>query len=187
MGETSKARSRRNQEDFFGKYCNGLGIDIGSGDDKLVVDNPNDWIEVDPWDFEQGDANYMEGVPDQKYDFVYSSHCIEHIATPEVALRHWLRILKTGGYLIVFMPHRDLYEKRKNLPSTFNLDHKFFIMPDKGEEPDTIGFRELVEKTWPDGEVEIEYIKTCDVGWFEKPGHSPLDAEYSIEAVLKKN
>ncbi len=50
---------------------------------------------------------------------------------PKVALKNWWRVLKPGGYLIIYLPHRDLYEKKKNLPSRFNTNHTHFFLIDE--------------------------------------------------------
>jgi SAM-dependent methyltransferase len=63
-------------------------------------------------------------VEDEKYDTVFSSHCIEHMRNPLEALLNWYRVLKPGGYLIVLAPEEDLYEQH-NWPSLFNDDHKW--------------------------------------------------------------
>ncbi|MBS1703280.1 MAG: methyltransferase domain-containing protein [Armatimonadetes bacterium] len=183
MAETSKARARRLQSGFFENYCQGRGIDIGVG----RIDSPAaDPVlpDVDTWDQDDGDATFMKGVPDETYDFVYTSHLIEHIANCYLGLLNWWRILKPGGYLIINGPHRDLYEKNRELPSRWNYDHKFFLLPEKHDLPFTIGLRPLVLGALPD--AEIIYIQEC------RDGHTiddPLihsDGEYSIEMVIRK-
>src|SRR5258708_29253972 len=92
--ETTKAKGRRQRDGFFQKYCNGSGLDIGFGGD-LLSDN------CAGWDFEHGDAQFLRGVPDSKYDFVYASHTLEHMVSVEISLRNWWRVLKPGGFLII--------------------------------------------------------------------------------------
>ena len=46
-------------------------------------------------------------LPDGAYDFVLSSHMLEHSANPLKALREWLRLLKPGGTLFLVLPHRE--------------------------------------------------------------------------------
>jgi SAM-dependent methyltransferase len=175
--ETSKARPRREAEGFFETYCKGNGIDIGFGGD-LLVENCRGW------DLEDGDAQLMEGVSDESYDFVYSSHTLEHLPDPELALANWWRIIKPGGHLIVCVPHRDLYEKKKTLPSRWNLDHKHFFMPEADEPPDTIGVTSLIKRVVPDG--DIIYVKECDQGHTITDPETHSDGEYSVEAIVQK-
>lgn len=41
---------------------------------------------------------------DESYDFVLSSHVIEHIFDPIGAMKEWLRVIKTGGYVFTICP-----------------------------------------------------------------------------------
>jgi SAM-dependent methyltransferase len=43
----------------------------------------------------------------ESYDFVLSSHALEHMANPIKALHEWMRILKKGGVLLLCLPDRD--------------------------------------------------------------------------------
>ena len=110
--------------------------------------------DVVGWDKDDGDATFMAGVPDAFCDFVYSSHCLEHISNPYLALKNWWRILKPGGVLIIYVPHRDLYEKKKELPSKWNHDHKFFILPNHDELPYTLGLMPLASSALQNFRVE---------------------------------
>ena len=109
VGETAKAHERRKRENFFVNYCTGEGLDVGYGADLIV---PN----CSGWDFRNGDAQYLAGIEDESFDFVYSSHCLEHMYNVRVALKNWFRVVRKGGYLILAVPHRDLYEKKSNCP-----------------------------------------------------------------------
>ena len=117
MNETSKSAFIR--EFCHGSYLIGRGIDIGAGDDPLKVNRGT----VNAWDKEDGDAQYMAGVPDRSYNFVYSSHCLEHMVDIDVALENWTRILKPLGYLYIVVPDYQLYEQMR-WPSIHNPDHK---------------------------------------------------------------
>lgn len=176
-GETSKAKERRLKENFFNNYCTGKGLDIGYGGD-LICDN------AIGFDFEHGDAQYLSNVLDNQFDFVYSSHTIEHLNDPAIGIRNWYRVLKTGGYLIIYLPHRDLYEKKKTLPSRFNPNHKNYFLIDKDDPPDTIGILSLIQSTLKN--YEIIYVKKCSSGHTITEPDIHSDGEYSIEVVLRK-
>jgi len=175
--ETSKARARREEDGFFGSYCIGRGLDIGYGGDPVTPD-------CDVWDIEHGDAEMLSGIADSIYDFVYSSHTLEHLSNPTTALSNWWRVLKQGGYLILYVPHRDFYEKKKKLPSRWNPDHKFFLLPEKDELPDTLGVKPLIEKSL--NNFDIVYLKECTHGFTRTDPAVHSDGEYSIEAVIQK-
>src|ERR1700761_2813413 len=127
MKECSKSIPRRLRDpNFTCRYFRGNGIDIGGKPDPLAVYSSLLPLvkEIRTWDLEDGDAQYMTGVADQTYDFVHSSHCLEHLHDPIVGLQNWFRILRRGGALIVTIPDEDLYEQGA-FPSTFNRDHKW--------------------------------------------------------------
>jgi ubiquinone/menaquinone biosynthesis C-methylase UbiE len=42
-------------------------------------------------------------------DFVYSAHLLEHVQDFESALREWWRVIKPGGYLVLYLPHKKFY------------------------------------------------------------------------------
>lgn len=124
--ETTKSRLRRLSDDrFVNRYFVGDGIDIGCGDDSLgKYKNTYTGInEVKAWDLPDGDAQLMQGVEDDAYDFVHSSHCLEHMRNPTEAMQNWIRICKPGGHIVITIPEEDLYEQGV-WPSTFNRDHK---------------------------------------------------------------
>jgi SAM-dependent methyltransferase len=175
--ETTKARPRRSSEDFFEKYCLGQGLDVGYGGD-LVSENATGW------DIEDGDASSLDGLADESFNFVYSSHTLEHMPDPVVALKNWWRVLKPGGYLILYVPHRDLFEKKKTLPSHWNLDHKHFFLPEDEEPPVTLGLLPLLQSAI--SPFELVYLKVCSAGHTITYPQFHSDGEYSIEAVLIK-
>jgi SAM-dependent methyltransferase len=62
------------------------------------------------------DASDLPHIPDETYEFVMSSHVIEHIANPIRALKEWRRILTPTGAAIFVVPHRDYtFDHRRSL------------------------------------------------------------------------
>lgn len=176
-GETTRCHARREREGFFEKYCHGEGLDVGYGGDVITP-------MAAGWDLRNGDAQYLAGVEDESFDFVYSSHCIEHMFNVRVALQNWFRVVKPGGYLLLYLPHRDLYEKRKTLPSLFNPDHKHMFLIGRREMPDTLDIVEEITKSLSG--FDIKYVKTCDEGYVKNPPGIQSHGEYSIEVVIQK-
>lgn len=127
MYEASKALLRRLHDNRFAtRYFVGHGIDIGAGPDAL-----GQYTELFPlmrscraWDVADGDAQFLDELTDGAFDFVHSSHCLEHMRDPREAIHHWLRVLKPGGHLVVTVPDEDMYEQGV-FPSPFNPDHKW--------------------------------------------------------------
>lgn len=176
--ETTKAHPRRIREGFFDKYCNGKGIDIGFGGDLIMPD-------AQGWDFEHGDATFLNGIKDESFDYVYSSHTLEHVFDVTITLKNWYRVLKPNGYMILYLPHRDLYEKKKELPSIFNPTHQRFFLIDKDDPPHTVGIVPLLKRKL--NNYDLIYAKECSEGHTITDPLLHSDGEYSIEVVIKKN
>ncbi len=80
------------------KFCKGDGLDIGANQWPLPGAIPVDAIYG-------GDA--ME-LPPGKFDYIFSSHCLEHLVNPVAALEHWRTRLVKGGVLFLYLPHPDM-------------------------------------------------------------------------------
>ena len=111
---------------FTRRYFVGAGVDVGGKPDPLALYQELfcQMSSVKTWDWEDGDAQMMSGVPDNHFDFVHSSHCLEHLVDPLAGLRTWLRVVRDDGYLVITVPDEDLYEQGV-FPSTYNRDHKW--------------------------------------------------------------
>jgi SAM-dependent methyltransferase len=131
MHECSKAVQRRLHDPrFITRFFRGDGIDIGAGNDPLVLYHElfPAMTRCDPWDVLEGNAETMirsngEPLKADAYDFVHASHVLEHMADPWGAVENWTRILKPGGYLVVLVPEWTMYEQQ-TWPSKWNSDHK---------------------------------------------------------------
>lgn len=44
---------------------------------------------------------------DESYDYVISSHVLEHFFDPIGAIKEWLRVIKPGGYVFMIVPKQD--------------------------------------------------------------------------------
>jgi len=177
--ETFKSHPRREKEDFFTKYISGDGIDIGCG--RLYSYAASDKIHESAFahDKDDCDAHLMEIFEDEKFDYVYSSHTLEHLEDPILALKNWHRICKTNGYIIITVPCRYKYEKKKDLPSKWNGDHKRFY--------NVSSLASEVCTALEDYSYKIEYIKDCDEGFdWSIPPEKHSCGEYQIECVIKK-
>lgn len=142
MKETGKAVLRRASDyRYASRYLIGNGIDVGSGDDPLSSYKhmyPN-LASCIGWDVNMGDAQHMASCQDDSFDFVHSSHCLEHLHDPVVGLGNWIRICKPNGHLVLTFPDEDLYEQGL-WPSTKNHDHKhtFTLYKDTSWSPRSI-------------------------------------------------
>lgn len=112
------------------RYTKGKGIDIGCGPWKVM----SHVVGVDniPYGGEHGnnitsDCLALDFFAPGSMDFVFSSHLLEHIWDTQAALKHWWKLLKNGGYLILYLPHKDLYPNMGQ-PGA-NPDHKHDFTP----------------------------------------------------------
>ena len=198
MHESSKSIFGKIRDSRYAtRYIVGDGIDIGAGPDSIAH-----YYELFPlmrscrtWDMPDGDAELMGSIKDNTFDFVHSSHCLEHMRNPSIALDNWLRILKPGGYMICLIPDEDLYEQGE-FPSTFNTDHKhtFTIHKRKSWSKNSINLFDLLSNA--DCPIEIKKIELLDATfrydlnrYIQKPRFdqtlTPI-GECAIEFVIKK-
>lgn len=144
MDETSKTKTVWGS--FEHNIIKGSGIDIGCGPDPIAA-------QVRKFDLEDGDANRITHYVREQFDFVYSSHCLEHMREPAKAILEWWELVRPGGHMIFIVPDEDLYEQGV-FPSRFNADHKatFTISKAKSWSPVSINVLDLA-RTIPNSEI----------------------------------
>ena len=52
------------------------------------------------------EATDLHEIADDQYDFLLSSHSLEHTANPIKALKEWIRVIKPGGKLVLILPDK---------------------------------------------------------------------------------
>ena len=75
-------------------FCRGNGLDVGAGKWPFPGATPIDLSSG-------GDAM---ALPPGEFDFIFSSHCLEHLINPVAALEHWKDRLRSGGVLFLYLP-----------------------------------------------------------------------------------
>lgn len=128
MKEASKAARRRALDSnpvYSGKAFVGKGLDVGCGDDMITIAQYPNATEIVGYDHILGntDAQTLDEIFDNSFDFIHSSHCLEHCSNPKEALLNWIRVVKPGGFIVICVPDELLYEQGR-WPSMFNHDHK---------------------------------------------------------------
>jgi len=105
------------------KWCKGYGIDVGAGKWPLPGAIPVDKTRTE-------DAYHLDRFADESLDFVFSSHCLEHLRFWRSALALWVSKLKIGGILFLYVPHPDmkLWHPREPWVGT---GHKWIVKPEK--------------------------------------------------------
>jgi len=150
--EVDKCRSR------LIKYCQGTGIDIGCGGNKITQDAIGiDIRKLDGVTIVRDASDISNLFPNGSLDYVFSSHFLEHLTAPQVALNSWWKSIKDGGYLVLYLPHPDLYKGN-------NSDHKNMFYPDN-----------IITRLKTIGEFAVIVNQTYST-----------NNEYSFELVLRK-
>ena len=83
---------------FALEVCEGIGLDVGC--------NRAEWcfphsIMVDP---EINPEYHAHNLPEGEFDYVFSSHCLEHVPDWVRALDHWTTRIRSGGHLFLYLP-----------------------------------------------------------------------------------
>ena len=118
VSETSKCRSR------LAPFCVGDGLDIGYGGDPIVphaicMDLPEKYAAYESHvQHLHGDATNLHWFRDGALDWVYSSHVLEDFPDTSTVLNEWLRVLRVGGRLILFLPDEQLYRPTASLKAS---------------------------------------------------------------------
>lgn len=98
---------------LFQCYCPvGLGLEVGVGFNSVAPLNRT--ILTDGFSSHAHRTSLAThffkadsiAAADGTFDFVVSEHVLEHLGNPLKALREWGRVLKPGGKLFLFLPHR---------------------------------------------------------------------------------
>jgi SAM-dependent methyltransferase len=108
-------------------FCKGKGLDIGGyldwtfpGAQAINIVNKDKW-----------DAYHL---PDRKYDYIFSSHTLEHLENYVNALEYWKDHIKKGGVLFLYLPHPDmsywLPQNNKKHLHTFNPEQMKILLED---------------------------------------------------------
>lgn len=139
--EQSKSHNARLRNGDY-RFLRGSVLDIGCGPDPIKLPPP---AVVRGWDLADGDAQYLATLGEGTFDAVVSSHCLEHMVSVPTALTNWSRVLKDGGYLLIYVPSWTFYERRQ-WPSRYNDDHKAsfdLVDPQSRPDPPFYGMRDM--------------------------------------------
>jgi SAM-dependent methyltransferase len=178
--ESEKSYDRKSVDGFWTKYLGGPRIlDIGfkghvEGHGPIVPDA----IGID-LDYPGYDGITLP-FPDQSVDAIYTSHCLEHIADEVGVLRDWFRVTRTGGHIIIVVPHAYLYERKLTIPhSQWNGDHKRSYTP--------ASLTAAVEKALVPNSYRVRHLcdNDLDYDYGRMPDEHPHGC-YEIELVIQR-
>jgi SAM-dependent methyltransferase len=177
--ESGKTIAAKHRNGFVARYLSGANIlDIGfRGYFHNAEPIVNQAIGID-LEYPGYDGKTLP-FEDLSQDAVFSSHCLEHIADYKGALREWFRVLRTGGFMVISVPHQYLYEKRSAMPSRWNLDHQRFYTP--------ASLMAEVESALAPNSYRLRHLLDNDAGFtYATPPETHSAGSYEIEMVLEK-
>lgn len=176
--ESRRSYKEKCENGFFDKYMSGKGCELGYASyEKGCLP-----ILPDCDGYDKGTNGY-DGLnipkPDGYYDYLYSSHTLEHIVDFGATLKEWYRVVKENGHLVIVVPHQFLYEKKKEKPSKWNGDHKRFYTP--------ASLMKEIEDSLEPNTYRVVLLKDNDKDFNYDLGPSKHSSgAYEIELVLKK-
>lgn len=108
---------------FALEVCKGLGYDIGYGRPEWKMPHA---IGIDPNCPASLKGFDAMNLPDPQVDFIFSSHCLEHLDNWIEALDYWWSKLKIDGVMFLYLPHfNQKYWRPWN-----NRKHKHALTPE---------------------------------------------------------
>jgi predicted SAM-dependent methyltransferase len=131
LSETSRCRAS------LAPFCQGDGVDIGFGGDPIVphaicMDLPERYASYnDHIQHLHGDARYLHWFRDASLDWVYSSHVLEDFEDTVSVLEEWLRVIKPGGNLVLYLPDEQAYRaycQEQGKPPNIHHVHENFSL-----------------------------------------------------------
>jgi len=78
-------------------FCKGIGVDIGCNREEWMFPGA---LPVDPIINNYNATNF----PYDDLDYIFSSHCLEHLYDWVDVLNYWTTKLKPGGALFLYLP-----------------------------------------------------------------------------------
>lgn len=89
------------------------------------------------------EASELRNIKSSSYDFVLSSHSLEHVANPLKALSEWKRVLRQKGILVIILPKKESTFDHKRDYTTF--EHLLDDYKNDIQENDATHFEEIIK------------------------------------------
>lgn len=156
--------------ELVGSFLKGKGIEFGAASNPFPCSIDCEVEYADNFDHSLSDSPYfknahykndnkeyvkckfqtsmeeMVGINDGSLDFLIACHVIEHVKNPLLAIEIAWNKLKTGGKLVLLVPHRDLtFDKARDLTI---LDHFILDYERPLRDRDFFHFVEFYEKAF---------------------------------------
>ena len=89
------------------------------------------------------EATDLSEIQSGAYDFVLSSHSLEHTANPLLALKEWMRVMRSDGILLLVLPHKEgTFDHRRR---STTLEHMITDYENGTTENDLTHLDEIIE------------------------------------------
>jgi hypothetical protein len=105
---------------FAKHFCKGEGYDIGFCKEEWKFPGA---IGIDE---SLGDGYHAMNLPRSGVDYIFSSHCLEHVDNWVETLEYWLKNIRSGGTLFLYLPDFSQSYWRP----WHNRKHRHCLMPE---------------------------------------------------------
>lgn len=164
----AKLTRRKVAREVVARYCLGHGIEIGPGRKPYGPRERTKYLDKH--------TSNKDGMPEPDYvsdaaripaadgtfDFLVSSHCLEHVPNTLRTLNEWVRVVRDGGTLLLILPHGDRTFDRYRQKTT--LRHHI-------EDFERLG----------DADSDPSHFEEMKAGWMQEPDFERQKIAYEKE------
>lgn len=159
LKEQAKTKERCKNNPLIEKYLYGLsGIEIGGSGKSFGLDGQKgSYANIDIVDaatrakFKGWKKSQLVNIiasgdklpfKNEVFDYVFSSHVLEHFFDPIKAIEEWFRVIKKGGYVYMIIPHKErTFDRSRELTSYQELTDR---------NNNTLGLHDYAQRTKED-------------------------------------
>jgi L-rhamnosyltransferase len=106
------------------------------------------------------EATDLGAITSGPYDFLLSSHTLEHCANPLKALGEWRRVLRPGGALVLVLPHKDAtFDRFRPVTTLSHIEQDFdsdVAEDDHTHLAEILELHDLSRDPWAGGRPQFE-------------------------------
>lgn len=89
------------------------------------------------------EASNLATIPNENYDFLIASHCLEHCANTLKTVKEWLRVVKKGGAILLILPEKRFTFDQNRPVTTF--EHLLQDFENDVDESDLTHLEEIIK------------------------------------------
>ena len=125
----------------------------------------------------------LDGAP---FDVVLSSHTLEHVANPLLALSEWRRVLASPGHLVVVVPHlENTFDHRRPVTTLEHIEHDSELGIDENDPTHLEEFVELCDLARVPEQLTRDELRARarDQATFRTVHHHVFDTELVVRLL----